>query len=54
MESSSEVLGPFTEIVRLSWTILADNIPTDLRWDRLLITSDLGVSALRAITWARC
>jgi sterol desaturase/sphingolipid hydroxylase (fatty acid hydroxylase superfamily) len=44
MESSSEVLGPFTEIVRLSWTILADNIPTDLRWDRLLITLFLALA----------
>lgn len=33
-----DVTGPFTEMVQFTWTVLANNVPTDLRWDRLLIT----------------
>jgi hypothetical protein len=41
---ANEVLGPFTEIIELSWSMLANNIPTDLRWDRLLITLFLALT----------
>lgn len=39
----TEVTGPFTEMAQISWTVLANNVPTDLRWDRLLITFCLAL-----------
>lgn len=45
--STTEIVGPFTDIVQHAsvfiWNITANNIPTDLHWDRLLLTLFLAI-----------